>query len=694
MILSAKDFDYDDFLEYEYLLQTHVNAQIEKKGGGLDYSFRIIKINDFKLVLEYDIWTGISLDPEKKDATATTEETAFSDTIARELITLKTKADSIKILKNQKRASFKNTLLGLLFTFLVWCAAYFFHPPTKLAVLVPAVIFEFVYADILGIAPYRYVKIASMLSLAVVVYMLLNRYFKFIKSQKGTLTVRRTLMVFLFLFFSFHALVDYAYHITAWIGTPDAYGHDMNKTATSFRYSAFIYVVIGILSDSISFRTRKKSPDSHPFFGQKVLVQKDRIITTQTNGYTEEIRIAAIDYITIAPHGTTNRINNCWVHLKSFSQHGVGVCTVAENYHKLESALLKLPNFDHTTYNNSKSSFTEGPETILWQKVHSPNFEIAPTPLPVSGLELLQKGLLIEDKGLLVMWKDFDYLETLPITKSIKEFPNPMFKAYSYSFKKPTILGGIKVDELSYTTDAFEGKKVRLDLPVEEANTSFKLSSSDPKGELLKIKKHLNGYFAKPATILEPTSGHLDFEWQQDAIKVHLYCFFRQELKQFDTIAWLKIRFAPDTTRFYETAYFQQFELTKQIKYAILDFGIDLLCDYRKHTNVSYTPMPLQKLLDHDEQTVIWHDSKENIIGIGNTSYAFLFKRENLTSLVLEIQNYRASEGRNALVMYLKDKTSCTLGSVSNTAQCIAHFKSMEKLLGIPVKVARYDEHY
>ena len=210
-----------------------------------------------------------------------------------------------------------------------------------------------------------------------------------------------------------------------------------------------------------SFFKKSTVPKQHPFYGQKVLVYKTEIQSWQHVSNYNILEIENLDYVTIYNLGDSNGFENCWVNLKSFSKSGLSICTLADNFDKLEKILLALPNFDKTLFFEIKNKLQEHPETVLWKKDQKADFEIETNTNQNSGLDELQNGLTIENENFRIDWSDFYYLENK--TKSrIEKFPNPSFKSYQYFIKNPTILGGLKVNEISIETDSFEANKVKM----------------------------------------------------------------------------------------------------------------------------------------------------------------------------------------------------------------------------------------
>ena len=439
-----------------------------------------------------------------------------------------------------------------------------------------------------------------------------------------------------------------------------------------------------------SFFKKSTVPKQHPFYGQKVFVYKTEIQSRQHGNHFEVLEINNLDYVTIYNLGDSNGFKNCWVNLKSFSKMYLSICTLADDFDKLEKFLLPLPNFDKELFLEIKNKLQEHPESLVWKKDQKADFEIETNTNHNSGLDKLQKGLTIENENFRIDWSDFYYLEKI-LKSRIERFPNPSFKSYQYFIKKPTILGGLKVNEIIIETDSFEANKVKMNLPFEKIRTCFKLGF-DRKKEVLKIKSHLDLYFNQEAKSEED----LNFSWEKDKIKVDLYCFYRREIDDFDAVAWLKINYSPDVSSFYETNYFKNFSLGNHINYAFFDFKIDLNSNYREVDIASYTPTPLSSLMPKKAETIIWKDSQNGIIGIGNKEHSVLFTFSELDSFMLSIQNHRGSEGSNCLIASMKNQKAASfyIGSVSSTKICIENFKKITEVTQIEINELHYDEHY
>ena len=439
-----------------------------------------------------------------------------------------------------------------------------------------------------------------------------------------------------------------------------------------------------------SFFKKSTVPKQHPFYGQKVSVYKTQIQSRQHDNNFDLLEIVNLDYVTIYNLGDNNGFENCWINLKSATKSGLSICTLADDFDKLETFLLALHNFDETLFLEIKNKLQEHPETVVWKKDQKADFEIESNTKHNSALNLLQDGLTIENENFRIDWSDFYYLEK-KIKSRIERFPNPSFKSYQYFIKKPTILGGLKVNEIVIETDSFEKNKVKMNLPFEQIKTSFKLGFN-PKKEVLKIKSHLDSYFNQEAKNKE----NLSFYWEKDKIKVELHCWYRDEIKDYNPVAYLEINYAPDVSSFYETNYFKTFNLGYHINFAVFNFKIDLNSNYREVDIASFTPTPLADLMQNQNETIIWKDSQNGVIGIGNKEHSILFTFSELDSFLLEIQNYRGSEGRNCLIASMKNQKAASfyIGSVSSTKICIENFKKITDVTQLEIYENHYDEHY
>ncbi|MCU0353316.1 MAG: hypothetical protein MUD08_06180 [Cytophagales bacterium] len=444
-----------------------------------------------------------------------------------------------------------------------------------------------------------------------------------------------------------------------------------------------------------SFLKKNTAPKQHPFYGQRVTVTSVQIKTVRNNHHNEQIDTAAIDYVTMYHLGDNNGYENCWVNLKSFTQAHVSVCTLADGFAKLESLLFALPGFDKNKFLEIKHHQAEYPETVLWKKASQADFEIEAAPTGNSGLDALQKGLLIENSNRWIEWRDFVYLETLGFVKKRKQgFPNPLFQSFQYHVQKPTVLGGLKVQEMVIETDVFEQGKAKLHLPFECIKTEFRLGFG-PKKDVLKIKQHLDAYLGHAAEAAETYDEHsLDFVWQKEKVAVRLYCFYREQIKSLDDVAYLTLNHTPAVDAFYQTDYWKNFVLTEKINFQTFGFPTGLNSNYRSVDNAIYTPAPLAARLTDENPTIVWRDETSGIIGIGDRTHSLLFEVSAIKSMSLEIQNFRGSEGRNGWMVYFRDNTSFRVGGVSDTQACIRSFEQINRITGLSIEESHYDEHY
>jgi hypothetical protein len=121
----------------------------------------------------------------------------------------------------------------------------------------------------------------------------------------------------------------------------------------------------------------EKAPETHPFYGARVVIEKSEIIQYSHNDSTiEKIKIDAIDFITIYCFDALENKKRCWLHFNSASAAEVGVTTLAGNFQELENLVLKLPDFNTQKYFEIKNSEVEMPKALLWEKKSVADFEL------------------------------------------------------------------------------------------------------------------------------------------------------------------------------------------------------------------------------------------------------------------------------------------------------------------------------
>ena len=441
----------------------------------------------------------------------------------------------------------------------------------------------------------------------------------------------------------------------------------------------------------------EKAPDMHPFYGACVELNGREICLKRNNGDDEKIQIKDIDYISIYRFDYMDTHDRCWLNFRSYTQPAVSVCTLAGNFAAIEQFANSLPGFDSQQYAAIRASKAEVKETVLWQKVHQPDFDIAPLPTQQVGdaLSLLQQGLWIENKNTLVAWGTYDELAKHPLVKTqLIDFPNPLFTAKSYTIAKPTLFNGLKLSSLVTECDAAEGD-FQLHLPVIQYRAQLSLGVNRQKS-FDSIKTHLDTFFKQNATaqlIDYAVKDTWRISWHEGAAHVELYCFYREVPDGWDNTAWLTIQYSPNLDRFYQNDYQRDLVLNQSITYQQFDFSLDLNTDYRRVDNAIYTPDCFKTLLSEAQPLIIWHDTAEQVIGFAAAEYALVFNANEVQHLTLAVQNFRGSEGRNSLELNVQNQ-NVPIGSVSNVAVFKKNMQKIAKLIGKKVDAYTYDEHY
>ncbi|WP_309609454.1 hypothetical protein [Flavobacterium sp.] len=426
----------------------------------------------------------------------------------------------------------------------------------------------------------------------------------------------------------------------------------------------------------------EKAPETHPFYGARVVVNKSEITQYSHNDSNiEKIEIDKIDFITIYCFDKFNENKRCWLYLNSTSSAEVGVTALAGNFQELEKLVLKLPDFDSEKYFEIKNSDIEIEKVILWEKKSVADFELDVK--SNSDFNILKQGIFIENLNVLITWETYNELEKnkIIIRKKV-EYPNLLFSGYSYNVKSPTIFGGLKLANLYTECDSFETKP-KLDLPVIKYNSDIKLGFFNTRNEFLKIKKHLDNYFQHEATTRYDEVFDIDKRdslyaiWGIENVLITFYCFYRDEYQKLDTNAWLKIEFHPNTDKFYKSDYQKNLQIHKYLEYEILPFEVDIYENYRELNNVIFTPKCFENLFENDNQFLIWNDIQEGIIGFGNAKYSRLFKPKDFKSVSLGLEDFGESGGANTISV-----GDFYLGSMSSlkTHLFTKNIKKMEKL--------------
>lgn len=426
----------------------------------------------------------------------------------------------------------------------------------------------------------------------------------------------------------------------------------------------------------------EKAPQTHPFYGARVVVDKQEIILyTHNDSNIEKIEIDKINFITMYCFDKFNENKRCWLHFNSGSSPEVAVTTLAGNYQELENFVLKLPDFNTHNYFKIKNSDVEMAKVVLWEKKSVSDFEILSK--PNSNFDILKQGIFIENLNILIPWETYRDLENNKnIIRKKVDYPNPNFSGYSYNIKSPTIFGGLKLSNLYTECDSFE-KKPKLDLPVIKYTSEIKLGYFNPREVFLKIKKHLDSNFQQVATSQydevfdSEKKDSLYAIWHIQNITITFFCFYRDEYQKLDTNAWLNIEFEPNTTKFYESDYQKKLQIHNHLDYEILPFEVDIYENYRELDNVIFTPKCFENLFENNNQFLIWNDTQEGIIGFGNAKYSRLFKPKDFKSVSVGLEDYGALDGSNTVSV-----GEFYLGTLSSLQTHLfeKNIKKMEKL--------------
>lgn len=443
--------------------------------------------------------------------------------------------------------------------------------------------------------------------------------------------------------------------------------------------------------------TTEKAPDKHPFYGDRLVIQGNRFRLVRNNQYNSEMHLDEVDYITIYRFDYFDADDRCWLNLRSYSAQALSVCTLAGNFATLEKIVTQLPNFDAVLYAAYRNAKDEMPEAVLWQKVHTSDFAITPLNAHDHGknaLDFLQQGLWLEHNNTLIAWGTYEDLQNNSQIKSHRiGFPNPSFYATEYRIEKPTIFNGLKLQSL-YTASDSTQSTLKLHLPVIQYSAEISMGFNR-QNSFDAIKTHLDHFFqrAEPDNIDYNVKETWRAGWQVGAVRVELYCFYREMPDGWDNIAWLRIHYKPNLDRFYSNDYQRNFAVHAAIHYQAFEYAIDLNADYRQVENVIYTPDCFKSIISKAQPLVVWYDTAQEIIGFADAELALIFNANEVKSLTLAVQNFRGSEGRNGLELNFQRET-VFIGSVSSVAKYEKSMKKLAMLIDKKVDAYTYDEHY
>ena len=428
--------------------------------------------------------------------------------------------------------------------------------------------------------------------------------------------------------------------------------------------------------------SRDKAPEIHPFYGAYISLDKYKIRLITSNE-SQEIELESIEVIGIYKFDDFDVNERCWIVLKSNSKN-ISVTTLAGGFVDLENWILSKPNFNTEQYREIRKSNKEFKETILWKKELHPDFE---TINSSKGLHYdLNDGIVIENHNEILPWTTYEKLGDLRLVKRGKvDFPNPNFKGYEYYVENPIVFG-IKTKKIYTESEAFE-KNAKLELPILKFWQVICIGNNYKKG-FFEIKNYLDTYFNQKGNENENYSQELSFDY---------YWTFGEVTVQFfahSAYAYLTIEKIPDLTRFYTSEYQQNLQLSDITAFEVFPFSVDLYVDYKEITNAVYTPVCCKELLDSENQFLIWKDNKAGFFGFSNQEFTLIINSDRASFLILMVQNFRGSEGRNNLELAFHNKETINIGSVSDTKLFDTNRAKIAAVLNIEVNQYVYDEHY
>lgn len=425
--------------------------------------------------------------------------------------------------------------------------------------------------------------------------------------------------------------------------------------------------------------------NQHPFYNLRFYREGNYFITVRHDNELNRIAITDIDRVTIYHLGLTSTGKvNCWIHL--ISDIRVSVPTVVSNFEELKTYLFQLSDFDKEKYLQILTEGKEINETLLYKRKKLSNYKLFEN--TNIKKESLEKGILIENKKIILPWGNYMDIEILADQKKKNSYTNSSYFSETYTFNEVQLFGSLHLPFLATQTDS-TNRYLKKELPVLFYFSSINVSNT--KKDFFSIASFLHHYFQdnRPLTIEE--NNNLLYEYQQDTITVHLSAYYDSLLQDYNDSLYFTINKKIDETPYYINEYQQKLDL-KDIEYIVLNTSIIIKENYRDNDKIIYTPPGFQNIITKDN-SLCWKDQKNNYLGIANEQFAQLFPLNQLKRITLAIQNFRGSEGINNLEIDTGTEQSNTI-SICNTADFISSVSDLKKLLNIKVNHYVYNDHY
>jgi len=423
----------------------------------------------------------------------------------------------------------------------------------------------------------------------------------------------------------------------------------------------------------------------HPFYGQYILLEDQLLSVIQHTDELQQLDLKTIKWISIYNwEKTLLGFPNCWILIGSLNAAQISICTVAGNFDLLEQYLMQIPNFNLALYKQIKNADQEYAETLLFKAHQVDNFILNPSPQKASYS--MQDGIYIEDRNCILPWLDYADLDLPGLQRSELTFPNPNYQALRFSLAEVQLFNGLQVSSIYTETHPRLGV-VQVDRPILSYHIDF--IAEDIPNAFIKLADHLDTFFELRG-LRKIQDRELYYRLEQGDCTLTLEASWDSRVSDFFNPFYLSIAKKPELSRFYESDFLNQLQLS-DIQVESFAFEIYTSASYLTSDQMFYTP---SCFAIPAAETWFWKHQELPILGISSAEWTFILLKDEIDTLILNIENVRGREGGNFLEIGLNGKIIPAQLSISETTIFIAQMERLQLFWGITLRKEIVDNHY